>query len=245
MDPALRGSATFMGDPTPKVVVDRQFVIRAVNLAYSRATGRKERELVSVALFEAFPANPAEPEADGVAKLQASFERVLRTRQPHNMVIQRYDIPDPRSPGEFLRRHWVPFNAPFRDGNEVVGIVHQVSDVTVLREDVLAALEYYRSVLAATEVTSEEAEQHQRMVDAFTDGIRHFNQLAEEVSQLREAMTTRATIEQAKGMLMASRRCGPEEAFEVLRRMSQDTNVRLVDVAAALIYQLRGAAPES
>ena len=60
MDSALRGSATFMGDPTPKVVVDRQFVIRAVNLAYSRATGRKERELVSVALFEAFPANPAD-----------------------------------------------------------------------------------------------------------------------------------------------------------------------------------------
>lgn len=139
----------------------------------------------------------------------------------------------------------MPFNAPIRDGNEVVGIVHRVSDVTVLREDVLAAMEYYRSVLVTSEVSSEEAEQHQRMVDAFTDGIRHFNQLAEEVSQLREAMTTRATIEQAKGMLMAARRCGPEEAFEVLRRMSQDTNVRLVDVAAALIYQLRGATPES
>jgi two-component system, response regulator / RNA-binding antiterminator len=239
VDSALGGTAAFLSDPTPKAILDRKFVIRAVNAAYTAAAGRDQRDLLSVSIFEAFPANPDDPQADGVDKLRASFERVLRTGRPHNMLIQRYDIPDPRNPGEFLRRHWVPVNSPIRSGNEVVGIVHQATDVTLLREDVLASMEYYRVVLAAAEVRPEEAEQHQRMVDAFTDGISHFNDLAEEVTQLRSAMATRATIEQAKGALMLARRCGPDEAFDILRRRSRGNNMRLVDVAAAMIHRLQ------
>ncbi|RYP84432.1 ANTAR domain-containing protein [Nocardioides guangzhouensis] len=58
-----------------------------------------------------------------------------------------------------------------------------------------------------------------------------------EVSQLRTALSSRAVIEQAKGMIMAERQCDADEAFQVLRRFSQDTNVPLRDVARALIYQ--------
>jgi AmiR/NasT family two-component response regulator len=52
---------------------------------------------------------------------------------------------------------------------------------------------------------------------------------------LRIAMTSRATIEQAKGMIMASRRCTPEEAFETLVRASQRSNLRLRDIAARIV----------
>lgn len=58
-----------------------------------------------------------------------------------------------------------------------------------------------------------------------------------EVSQLRHALTSRATIEQAKGIVMAERHCTPEEAFDVLVRLSQDSNVPLRDVARALVYR--------
>jgi len=44
-------------------------------------------------------------------------------------------------------------------------------------------------------------------------------------------------IEQAKGIVMAQHGCGPEEAFEVLRRMSQHTNVKLHVLAARLVKQ--------
>ncbi|GID94279.1 transcriptional regulator [Amorphoplanes digitatis] len=55
--------------------------------------------------------------------------------------------------------------------------------------------------------------------------------------QLQDAMVHRAIIEQAKGIVMADRRCGPDEAFRILSRLSQDTNRKLRDVAAALVAQ--------
>jgi AmiR/NasT family two-component response regulator len=58
-----------------------------------------------------------------------------------------------------------------------------------------------------------------------------------EVSQLRYALTSRATIEQAKGIVMTERHCTPGEAFGVLVRLSQNSNVPLRDVARALVYQ--------
>lgn len=243
MDPALSQSAAFMADPTPKAVVDRDYVVRAVNPAYCRATERDHDELISQGLFDLFPDNPDDPDAHGVENAIASFERVLRTGRPDNMLIQRHDIADPDRPGEFMRRDWMPVHSPLLSGDDVAGILVQISDVTPLRADVAAAMEYYRAVLAATEPTSGESdasqasEHHQRMVDTFTEGIRHFNDLADEVTQLREALTTRATIEQAKGMLMISRRCSPEDAFEMLRRASRHNNVRLGEVAAMLIQQ--------
>ena len=55
--------------------------------------------------------------------------------------------------------------------------------------------------------------------------------------QMQDAMAHRAVIEQAKGIVMADRRCGPDEAFQVLSRLSQDTNRKLRDVACALVAQ--------
>ena len=55
------------------------------------------------------------------------------------------------------------------------------------------------------------------------------------VEQLREAMATRAPIEQAKGILMAANRISAEQAFELLRKQSQDTNTKLNAVAAQFV----------
>jgi GAF domain-containing protein len=53
--------------------------------------------------------------------------------------------------------------------------------------------------------------------------------------QLQAAMETRAVIEQAKGIVMAERRCTPDEAFAILSQLSQDTNRKLRDVATTLV----------
>jgi hypothetical protein len=45
-------------------------------------------------------------------------------------------------------------------------------------------------------------------------------------------------IEQAKGIVMAQQRCGPDEAFDVLRRMSQRTNVKLHVLAAQIVEHI-------
>jgi GAF domain-containing protein len=53
--------------------------------------------------------------------------------------------------------------------------------------------------------------------------------------QMQAAMDSRAVIEQAKGIIMGERRCTAEEAFRILTKISQDTNRKLRDVAAALV----------
>lgn len=62
-------------------------------------------------------------------------------------------------------------------------------------------------------------------------------------TELRAALASRATIDQAMGVIMAQNRCSADEAFAVLRRASQHRNVKLRDVAAAVIQGITGVAP--
>jgi ribosomal protein L19 len=48
-------------------------------------------------------------------------------------------------------------------------------------------------------------------------------------------MGTMPVIEQAKGIVIAQQRCGPDEAFDLLRRISQRTNVKLHVLAAQIV----------
>jgi PAS domain-containing protein len=66
-----------------------------------------------------------------------------------------------------------------------------------------------------------------------------------EVAGLRQAMRTRGLIEQAKGMLAERFSCDPEEAFGYLSRLSQDANVRVVDIAADVVGSPRLGSPET
>lgn len=54
-------------------------------------------------------------------------------------------------------------------------------------------------------------------------------------AQLTEALQSRDVIGQAKGILMERRGYSSDEAFEVLRRTSQDLNVKLREVAETLV----------
>jgi GAF domain-containing protein len=58
---------------------------------------------------------------------------------------------------------------------------------------------------------------------------------ADLAEHMRKAMEHRAVIEQAKGIIMGERRCSPDEAFAILSKISQDSNRKLRDVAAALV----------
>jgi PAS domain-containing protein len=61
------------------------------------------------------------------------------------------------------------------------------------------------------------------------------DRLRDEVDGLRQAMRSRAIIDQAKGMLMERYGCTPDEAFDRLARLSQHANVKLADIASALV----------
>jgi GAF domain-containing protein len=53
--------------------------------------------------------------------------------------------------------------------------------------------------------------------------------------QFKRALASRDTIGQAKGMIMERYKVNPVQAFEVLRKLSQDSNVPLTQVATELI----------
>ena len=53
--------------------------------------------------------------------------------------------------------------------------------------------------------------------------------------QLRSALASRDIIGQAKGVIMERFNLDSVEAFGLLTRLSQQSNTRLVDIAAALI----------
>jgi hypothetical protein len=59
--------------------------------------------------------------------------------------------------------------------------------------------------------------------------------LEAELAGLRRALHNRAVIEQAMGILAVLRRCTPEDAFQLLVRLSQVSNVKLHRIAQLLV----------
>jgi AmiR/NasT family two-component response regulator len=61
--------------------------------------------------------------------------------------------------------------------------------------------------------------------------------------QFQAALASRDAIGQAKGMIMERFAVDATRAFDLLKKLSQDTNTPLVDIAAVLVA--RGPAPNS
>jgi AmiR/NasT family two-component response regulator len=60
----------------------------------------------------------------------------------------------------------------------------------------------------------------------------------ETAEHLRTALTSRAVIDQAKGMLMAIRRISADDAFALLVEQSQRENVKLREVAERFVERV-------
>ncbi|MGX1907991.1 ANTAR domain-containing protein [Streptomyces phaeochromogenes] len=60
--------------------------------------------------------------------------------------------------------------------------------------------------------------------------------------QLSQALTSRAVIDQARGMVMALAPCSSGRAWDLLVDVSQHCNVKLRDVATALVATTKGEA---
>ncbi|MFN7140674.1 MAG: PAS domain S-box protein [Limisphaerales bacterium] len=124
--------AIFQGSPNLYLVITPEFRIVAATDAYLAATKTLRAQVLGRDLFEAFPDDPEDPKATGVANLRASLEKVLLEKKPHLMPVQKYSIRRPQAEGGgFEERYWSPRNSPVLSGNgEVLYIIHQVEDVT-------------------------------------------------------------------------------------------------------------------
>ncbi|MDQ3112351.1 MAG: ATP-binding protein [Bacteroidota bacterium] len=134
------------------LVLDPAFKIFAASNAYLDASMTAREKVEGRIVFEVFPDNPEDANANGVAMLKRSLEKVLENKVPHTMDILQHDVRRPD--GTFEERTWKPFNSPVLDeAGEVRFIIHRVEDVTAL-----AQLEKALSI--REELTENEKESH-------------------------------------------------------------------------------------
>ncbi|THC44588.1 PAS domain-containing protein [Massilia sp. Mn16-1_5] len=140
--PALDFKALFDAIPSPCLVLSPELRIVSVNQAYLNATSTRPEDLLGRGMFDAFPDNPDDASASGVANLRASLQRVLHTACADTMAIQKYDIRIATEGNQFEERFWSPVNTPVLNADGVVThIIHRVEDVTdFVRTKVRSAL---------------------------------------------------------------------------------------------------------
>ncbi|WP_294399717.1 PAS domain S-box protein [Prosthecobacter sp.] len=111
------------------LVLTPDFKIVAASDAYLTATMTTREGIVDRGLFEVFPDNPDDPQADGVSNLRASLNRVLANGEADTMAIQKYDVRGPD--GAFEERYWSPINSPLIGADRKIQyIIHRVEEVT-------------------------------------------------------------------------------------------------------------------
>jgi PAS domain S-box-containing protein len=120
----------FESSPDLYLILNANLEIVAVSNAYTRATLTRREEILGKTMFQVFPDNPDDPEAEGVRNLRASLQRVLQSGKPDTMPVQKYDIRRQDGDG-FEERYWSPMNIPIlgKDG-EVAYIIHRAEDLT-------------------------------------------------------------------------------------------------------------------
>lgn len=117
-----------------------------------------------------------------------------------------------------------------------VGVRCSVSIPLPIQEDLIGALNIYsRSADAFDPRDTRAGEAFAAYAAIAVANADTFTSTAEAAEHLRRAMASRATIEQAKGVLIAQSGCDPDEAFTLLVRASQRENKKLRDVAADIV----------
>ena len=111
------------------IILSTELDILYVNEALEKASMRKREDIIGRNLFEVFPDNPADKNADGDSNLSNSLHSVIKNKKQHTMAVQKYDIQRPD--GVFEVRYWSPLNIPVLNSeNEIEYIIHRVEDVT-------------------------------------------------------------------------------------------------------------------
>jgi GAF domain-containing protein len=125
-----------------------------------------------------------------------------------------------------------------------VGVLSSLSVPLPIQEDLVGALNVYSGRPHAFSGRDVEAGKAFAAYAAIAVGNADtFATTTETAEHLRVAMASRATIEQAKGIVMARGGISPDEAFGMLVRVSQRENRKLRDVAGDLVERVQKRPP--
>lgn len=120
---ALPGNSILVQADAPR------FTVLAATPGYLHNSGHTKKTLIGKGVFEAFPANNADPNHKGDKDLFFSFQYVLQHKEPHFLPLQRYDLPN--GDGSFTEKYWRASNTPvFTPDGNVAYIIHTAEDIT-------------------------------------------------------------------------------------------------------------------
>ena len=198
--------ALFDAAPTPLLVVALpDWTIVAANQERLRVTGTTREEQIGRPLFEVFPDDPGDPDADGVRNLSASLERVMRSGEPDIMNVQRYALKD--ADGRFVERWWVPVNTPVVGPDGTVSfVIHRVEDVTELvrmRGEADARDRFaveQQAIIDRLQIT-------ERALRASEDRLQFFRGLEDRLFSSSDAFEAMASATEMLGQRLGASRC--------------------------------------
>lgn len=73
------------------------------------------------------------------------------------------------------------------------------------------------------------------IIDLAVARFRESQRLKQELDEARSALDDRKHIDRAKGLVMKQRHCDEETAFQLMRKMAMNKNIRIVDVAKQIL----------
>jgi signal transduction histidine kinase len=157
-----------------------RFTMVSATRARLAVTQTTYEQIVGQGLFEVFSDDPADPAADGVRNLRASLDRVLATRAPDTMAVQKYDIQGPD--GKFVTRYWSPKNIPILDAHGAIQyILHRVEDVTAL----VHASESNEALIDPTRALEREVVARSRELGAANEALREATEKLKELDRAK------------------------------------------------------------
>ncbi|HUQ49534.1 MAG TPA: PAS domain-containing protein [Terriglobales bacterium] len=165
-------------------MLNTRYAIVDVNEAYLAATMTTREQLIARNIFEMFPKNPAEANADGPQNLRASLDRARLHKRADKMPVQRYDIARRKAGDDFEERYWSPINIPIIDSaGTVTHIMHRVQDVT-------AAVKLTGAISGQTSQDRGHLQKSDRSMEMLAEFVRKERDVAGALRESQQQLTT-------------------------------------------------------
>jgi GAF domain-containing protein len=171
-------------------------------------------------------------EVDGIPMAPGLCHTVVRDGEPLVLPDARLhadSLTNPLVAGEFGLRFYAGAPLQTSDGYNLGSLAvldQQPREVTPAEQEILSGL-------AAMVVREFELRLAAR-VQAAKD-IENAEEQREKAGNFEAAMNTHGLIGQAMGIIMVQRRCDSRTAFDTLRKISQDRNIKLAELAHRLV----------
>jgi GAF domain-containing protein len=119
------------------------------------------------------------------------------------------------------------YSSPLRVNDAVIGALNMYAEAVDAFDDEARAVIALLTALTGVTIST---------------AMGHFDE-TQLSDHLRRALSNRSVIDQAIGIVIASQHCSPGEAFDVLRTVSQNRNIKLRDVAAEVVERTSAGPP--